>query len=109
MPTTYKVLGQVAPAATTGTALYTVPGSTQAVLSTIAVCNRAATAGTFRIYLRPNDESLADKHYLVYDAAIPPNDTLFLTLGVTCDAADVLYVYASSASMSFQVFGSEIT
>jgi hypothetical protein len=109
MATAYKVLGQVAPAATTGTALYTVPASTQTVISTISVCNRAATAGTFRIYLRPNDEALADKHYLVYDAAIAANDSLFLTLGITADAADVLYVYASSANMSFQAFGSEIS
>jgi hypothetical protein len=36
MPTAYKVLGQVAPSATTNTTLETVPSATQAVVSTIA-------------------------------------------------------------------------
>ena len=35
MATTYKVLGQSNPSATTATTLYTVPASTQAVVSTI--------------------------------------------------------------------------
>jgi hypothetical protein len=109
MAQTYKCLGQLNPAATTGTALYTVPAATQTVISTLVVCNQAAAAGTFRVYLRPNDEALVGKHYLIYDAAIAANDSIFFTLGLTCDASDVLYVYASSASMSFQVFGSEIT
>jgi len=45
MPINYKVLGQSNPAATTATTLYTVPAGTQAVVSTIAVCNQAAASG----------------------------------------------------------------
>jgi hypothetical protein len=44
MPTTYKVLGQSAPAATTEANVYTVPSATQTIVSTITVANRAATA-----------------------------------------------------------------
>ena len=109
MPTTYKVLGQVAPSAGADTALYTGPSSTQTVISTISVCNRSASEGTFRIFLRPNDETLANKHYLVYDAPVIGNDVINLTLGITMDASDVLYVRASSADFSFNCFGSEIT
>ena len=47
MATTYKVLGQSNPAATTLTTLYTVPASTQTVISTITVANQAATAATY--------------------------------------------------------------
>lgn len=54
MPTAYKVLGQSAPAATTNTDAYTVPAATQTVVSTITVCNRAATGGTYRIAVRSN-------------------------------------------------------
>ena len=46
MATNYKVLGQSIPSATTATTLYTVPAATQAVVSTITVCNQAATAAT---------------------------------------------------------------
>lgn len=109
MATNYKVLGQSAPSATTGTALYTVPSATEAVISTISVCNRGSASGTFRLYIRPDDETLANKHYLVYDAAVASKDTLFLTVGATLNAADVLYCYASTGDFSFNAFGSEIS
>lgn len=109
MPTTYKVLGQVAPSATTDTSIYTVPSATQTVVSTIAVCNRGTASATFRLYIRPDNETLANKHYFAYDAPVTAKDTLFLTVGATMDAADVLYCYASTGDFSFNVYGSEIT
>jgi hypothetical protein len=109
MPTTYKVLGQVAPSATTATTLYTVPASTQTVVSTIAVSNQAGSAGSYRIAIRPAGETLAAKHYIAYDSAITANNSTMITIGVTLGATDVITVYASSASMSFNAFGSEIS
>lgn len=109
MPTTYKVLGQVAPSATTATTLYTVPASTQTVVSTIAVSNQAGSAGSYRIAIRPAGEALAAKHYIAYDSAITANNSTMITIGVTLGATDVITVYASSASMSFNAFGSEIS
>ena len=108
MATTYKVLGQSNPAATSATTLYTVPSATQAILSTIVVANQAATSGTYRLAIRPDGESIEAKHYLAYDIAIPANSTHTYTMGVTVNAADVVTIYASSASMSFNAFGSEI-
>lgn len=104
----YKVLGQVSPSATTATTAYTVPSNTQTVISTISICNRASTSATYRVAVRPNGEVLADKHYFTYDAPISANDTVTLTSGITVDATDVITVYASSASVSFNIFGSEI-
>ena len=109
MATAYKVLGQVAPAATTATALYTVPSATEAVVSSVTVCNRAGTAGTFRLSVRPDGAALANQHYVVYDTSIAANDTVILTIGLTLDASDVLEAYASSADMSFNAYGSEIS
>jgi len=109
MPTAYKVLGQVAPSATTNTTLETVPSATQAVVSTIAVCNRAATAATYRIAVRPAGATIANEHYIAYDAAISANNSTFITIGVTLAATDVITVYASSANLSFSAFGSEIS
>jgi len=109
MATAYKVLGQAAPSATTATAVYTVPSATEAVVSSVTVCNRAASAGTYRLAVRPDGAVLANQHYIVYDASIDANDTIVLTIGLTLDAADVLEAYASSADMSFNAFGSEIS
>jgi len=109
MPTVYKVLGQSAPSATTATTLYTVPASTEAVISTLIVANRAATSATYRISIRPNGATLANQHYIAYDVTVGASDSTTLTLGITLDAADVLEVYASTANLTFNAFGSEIT
>jgi hypothetical protein len=108
MATTYKVLGQVNPAATTATTLYTVPAATQTVISTISVCNQAATAATFRIAVRVAGSALSAEEYIVYGATVPASDSTFFTLGLTLGATDVVTVYASSATVSFNAYGSEI-
>ena len=109
MATAYKVLGQVAPSATTATTAYTVPSATEAVISTIFVCNRGTDAATYRLAVRPNAATLANQHYIAYDVLILGSTSTAITVGVTMDAADVLTVYASSANLSFNVFGSEIS
>lgn len=109
MATAYKVLGQIAPSATTATAIYTVPSATQTVVSSVTVCNRSGSSATFRLSVRPDGATLANQHYLVYDANIDANDSIILTIGVTMDATDVLEAYASSADMTFHAYGSEIT
>jgi hypothetical protein len=108
MATTYKVLGQSNPSATTATTLYTCPASTETVISTITVTNQAGTSGTYRIAIRPNGATLATEHYIVYDATISANSVTAYTLGITIDASDVVTVYASSTDFSFNAFGSEI-
>ena len=110
MATAYKVLGQNNPSATTETTLYTVPSSTQTVVSTITVCNQAGTAATYRIAVRPSaDGSTAAKHWIVYGATVAANDTTSLTLGLTLAAGDKVQIYGSTANLSFSAFGSEIS
>jgi len=89
--------------------VYTVPSATEAVVSTIVVCNRGASAGTYRLAVRPNGATLANQHYLAYDVAVSANDALTITVGITLDAGDVLEAYASSGDMTFQAYGSEIS
>jgi hypothetical protein len=109
MATVYKVLGQSAPSATTNTDVYTVPADTQAVISTISVCNRGSSSATYRIAIRPTGETIANKHYIVSDGTILQNDTIFFTAGVTVGSTDVVTVYGSTADLSFNIFGSEIS
>jgi hypothetical protein len=109
MPVAYKVLGQSAPAATTATNIYTVPASTEVIISTVVVANRGTTATTFRLSVRPNAATQANQHYLAYDTAVPANGVVALTLGITMDAADVFTVYGGNANLSFNVFGQEIS
>jgi hypothetical protein len=108
MAITYKVLAQSAPSATTNTDVYTVGSGKQATVSTITIANRGATSTTYRIAVRPDGATIANQHYIAYDATVPANDTVALTIGITCDAADVITVYASTANLSVNIFGAEI-
>lgn len=107
MATTYKVLGQLS-STTSAVSIYTCPSATQTIISSIVIANREAAENTFQLILRPNNETLADKHYLAYNTPIAANDVVSLTLGITMDASDQLYVLGSDTNLSFQVFGSEI-
>jgi len=108
MPQTHKVLGQSNPSATTLTSLYVVPASTQAIVSTLSVANLGVST-TFRVAVRPAGATLANQHYLVYDAAVNANDSFYLTLGISLAATDVVSVYAGTANLAFSLFGVEVT
>lgn len=107
----YKILGQVAAAATTAENLYTVPSGSSAVVSTIVVANIANASRTFRLAVKPTTgTTLANSHYLAYDVTIPANDSTALTLGITLTSGNVIVTYASAASsLTFTAFGSELT
>ncbi len=107
MAITKKVLGQSSPAAATATTLYTVPAATSAVVSTITVCNRSATATSHRIAIRPAGAALANQHYLAYDVPIGGNQMQALTIGIGLAATDVITVYATLATLSFNAYGLE--
>lgn len=109
MPQTHKVLGQVNPAATTATTLYTVPASTSTIASSLTISNISNSGVTYRVAVRPTGEALANKHYLAYDTSLPANDSAVLTMGITLGTTDVVTVYGSTANLAFSLFGVEIT
>lgn len=109
MATAYKILGQVAPNATTETDLYVVPAATETIVSTIVVANRAATDATFRITVSPNGAATANAQYLAYDVSCSGNGINAFTFGITLDATDKIRVYASSANLTFSAFGTELS
>lgn len=109
MAETMKVLGQQNPSATTLTTAYTVPGATSTVVSTVVVCNRSSTATSFRLAVRPAGAAISNEHYICYDVAIAGNETKTLTLGLSLATTDVVSVYATLATLSFNIFGVEIT
>jgi hypothetical protein len=109
MPTTYKVLGQVNPFATTNTNLFEVPANTQAVVSTLVVANLGTVSATYRIAVRPAGATLSNQHFVAHDIPVGGADSTTLTLGITLNATDVIAVYASNANIAFSAFGSLLT
>jgi len=108
MISSYKVLGQVKPAATTDTTLYTVPASTETVVSTLSVTNMSASATTFRVRIKVNNAADDDKQYLAFNAPVDGNDILLFTFGASLAAGDVVRVYSTSGDLVFQLFGTEL-
>jgi hypothetical protein len=108
MTTTYKVLGQLAPAASTATTLYTVPSANAAVCSSITICNTGSANANVSVQVAVGNATSATGQYVVFNNNLVPNDTLFLTLGVTLAATDVVRVNSNQANVAFQLFGSEI-
>jgi len=109
MATNYKVLGQVKPAADTLTTAYTVPAATETVVANICIANLSSQPTFYRIAIRPDGATLDDKHYIAYDIPIEATSYEFLTMPITLNDTDVISVYSFSGSVSFNVFGSEIS
>lgn len=108
MAETFQPIAQSAPGATTLTDLYTVPASTQSVVSRLVVCNRGS-AGTFRVAVSPLGAAIANAHYLYYDCALGAGESKEILSGMTLQPTDKVRVYASHADMGFSMFGSLIT
>jgi hypothetical protein len=112
MAQTYKRLGAINPSANTQTNVYVVPAATEAVISTITVCNQTATNSSFSIAVMDSSEfnASAPAHsFIIRGAVVPAADTLVLTMGLTVNTGAVLAANTNSANISFGVFGSEIS
>lgn len=112
MPTTYKILGQVAPMGLVETALYTVPAATSTVVSSISICNRGPDQAEFRVSFSQGGGVTANTDYLYYDVTLAGNDTFIATIGVTLAATDIIRVRAGGLGgddLTFQAFGTELT
>ncbi len=109
MAETLKVLGQSNPLAATPTDAYTVGASTSTVVSSITVANRSATGTSYRLSVSVAGAGASDEQYLAYDVSISGYETQTMTLGVTLATTDVVRVYATLATLSFNIFGTEVT
>ena len=108
--TTYKILGQSAPANTSNADIYTVPSLTSTVVSTLHIANVTATDATARVFVRIAGATAAVSNAAVYDVSIPANSFLGLTEGWTLATTDVITVRSGTASaLTFTLFGSEIS
>jgi hypothetical protein len=105
----YEILGQVSPAAGTTATLYTVPAATQAVCSTLAICNTSNTSTTYHVQARIGGASTTTAQYIVFNSPVSANDSIFLTVGMSLSATDVVSVFSAGVGVAFNLFGSEIT
>ena len=115
MAAAYKILGQTLPTANTLSNVYVVPAATSTILNTITICNQSAANANVEIIIRPINEALANKHYILENVLIPRADSLIFSPGITL-GADVIvavnnsvYTGETAANVSFNVYGVELT
>lgn len=109
MATTYKILGQVSPTANTLSNVYVVPAATEGIVNSIIISNQTASNASFSIVVRPIDQSLDNKHYVVRGCVVPASDTMTMTLSLTLPANTILAANTNSSSISFGAYGVEIS
>ena len=110
MPIAYKILGQSHPAGTAETDLYTVPASTEAVVSTLTITNVTGSSANARVWARIAGAATAHVNAILFDVPVAANSVAAFTLGLTLDATDVVTVRSGTGgSLTFQLFGSEIS
>ena len=100
MATTTKALARAA-AATSSATLYTVPASTTAVITNIAVTNTAGTAGTFSLLL--------DDVALHTTTAIAANSTVYIDLKQVLATTQTITGLASATTVNFHISGVEVS
>ena len=103
------VFGEIAqrnPAAATLEDLYTVPALTQ-IAARITVANRSGVATSFRIAVAIAGAADSVEQYKAYDTPILGND--IYEKMITANAADVIRVRATLATLSFTLDGAKRT
>jgi len=108
MATVRKVLGQLIPAAFNLETLYTVPADTQAVISSVMVCN-ISTTDSFLIAVVPDGQSYGNERNIYYNIEITAANTFTATVGLTLGAGDSIQVLSILGNLTFAAFGQEIT
>jgi len=100
MATTTKALFRGAATTTTSTTLYTVPASTTAIVTNIAITNTAGTSGTFTMSL--------DNVEIHSATTIAANTTVYIDLKQVLETTKTIKGGASATSINFHISGVEI-
>lgn len=100
-----NVLAQLVPAAAVETDILAVDSGSHARIDELVVCNRSAVLVSFRFSISVGGAATQTKDYIYFNLPLLANDTFSNEMGVTLNAMDVVRVYASTADLTFTLFG----
>lgn len=103
MATSYKILA-AATGTVTQTAVYTVPAATNAIVSTLSVCNN--TSGAVTVAVQVQKGGSGQYFYLIPNASLAAGTRQGFTEGWALGAGDVIRV--AGTGVDFVFFGTEI-
>ena len=103
------VLGQSYPAGGTLTTLYTVPGATSVASSSLMVCNQSSSPAKVRVSVAIAGAADTAAQYIRYDSPLLGNEARTIVAGMTLATTDVVRVYSDTGTVSFVLFGVQVT
>ena len=109
MAQTYEILGQLAPSANTLTNVFVTGASSSAIVGTITLHNFSDANASYSLVVRPINETLANKHFIIRGGILPAREMISITGAVTMNANAILAANTSGGSVSFNAYGVEIT
>ena len=104
----YEILGQVSPTANTLTNVFVTGASSSSIVGTITISNFSDANATYSLVVRPINETLANKHFIVRGGILPARELITITGAVTMNANAILAANTSGGSVSFNAYGVEI-
>jgi len=104
----YEILGQVSPTANTLTNVFVTGAATSSIVGTITISNFSDANASYSLVVRPINEALANKHFIVRGGILPARELITITGAVTMNANAILAANTSGGSVSFNAFGVEI-
>ena len=115
MANSYKILGQIAPSSNTLTNVYVTGASVSSVVNTIYLCNQDSANANVSVIVRPINEALANKHFILQDQRLDAADTIILNLNITINSDVILAANIATrtgevtANCSVNAYGVEIS
>lgn len=109
MTQAYKILGQLSPNANTLTNVYVTGASSSAIVGTIVIHNFSDSNTSYSLVVRPINEALATKHYIIRGGVLPAREQITIKGAVTMNASAILAANTPSSSVSINAFGVEIS
>jgi len=104
----YEILGQVSPTANALTNVFVTGAATSSIVGTITIHNFSDANASYSLVVRPINETLANKHFIVRGGILPARELITITGAVTMNANAILAANTSGGSVSFNAYGVEI-
>lgn len=102
-----SVLAQAELTANINTDIYTVPLGYTSIISTITLTQATASSvAVFRIAIRPNGETLANKHYILYGFQVASGYGIY-DVNLPLGSGDVVTARSDVTGMVVNLYGTE--
>lgn len=105
----YEILGQVAPTANTLTNVFVTGASSSAIVGTITLHNFSDSNTSYSLVVRPINEALSAKHFIIRGGILPAREMISITGAVTMNSSAILAANTWGSSVSINAYGVEIT